>query len=237
MKKAKNLTITWYGHSAFTLQSNSGTTVLIDPWLDNPKSPPHAVDSVDADLILVTHGHNDHIGNTVEVAARTGALVVAIHEVSLFLKRKGVGHVEGMNKGGSLTHSTVKVTMVDARHSSGIDVDEVLVPGGEAAGFVVEFENGYRVYHAGDTGPFLDMRLIGQLYKPHLALLPIGDLYTMSPREAALACTLIRPRTIIGMHYGTFPPLTGTPEQLKKHLPPAMRKSVRILDPGVPAPL
>jgi len=227
------LNVTWYGHSAFLLESPAGTKVLIDPWLENPKSPPNAVREVGADLILVTHGHNDHIGNTAQIAGRTGAMVIAIHEVALYLRRKGVAKIQGMNKGGSVEFSNIKITMVDAKHSGDIDVDDVPVAGGEAAGYVIEFENGYKAYHAGDTGPFLDMKLINELYKPQLAMLPIGDLFTMGPREAAYACKLLKPKVVIGMHYGTFPPLTGTPEQLKKYLPAPMRKMVRTLTPGV----
>ena len=236
-KRNHQLTVTWYGHSAFLLESPQGTKVLIDPWLENPKSPPNAVRSVAADLILVTHGHNDHVGNVLEIADRTGAMVVAIHEVALYLGRMGAAKVQAMNKGGSIEASNLRVTMVDARHSGSIDIGEVPIVGGEAAGYVVEFENGYKVYHAGDTGPFMDMKLIGELYKPHLAIVPIGGLYTMGPREAAFACTLIKPKAIIGMHYGTYPPLAGTPDQLKKHLPSPMRKSVYTLMPGVPLTL
>ncbi len=235
MKTRKHhLTVTWYGHSAFLLESPSGKKVLVDPWLENPKSPRGVVESVTPDLILVSHGHSDHLGNTVAIAKRTGATVIGIHEVALYIKRMGVKKVEGINKGGTLTLADVRVTMVDARHSGAIDVDEIPVTGGEAAGYVVEFENGYTVYHAGDTCAFLDMQLIGRLYKPDLALLPIGDLFTMGPREAALACTFLKPKAVIGMHYGTFPPLVGTPEQLKRHLPASMKKSVHNLEPGVP---
>lgn len=128
----------------------------------------------------------------------------------------------------------VAVTMVDARHSSSIDAEHPPSAGGEAAGYVLQFDDGYCIYHAGDTAVFGDMQLIGRLFEPDLALLPVGDRYTMGPRAAAVACTLIRPGTIIGMHYGTFPALTGTPEELKQHLPASMRGRVKILEPGRP---
>lgn len=128
----------------------------------------------------------------------------------------------------------LKVTMVDAKHSSDSDVEGSVLPGGDPAGFVVEFENGFRAYHAGDTAVFGDMKIIADLYKPQLVLLPIGGLYTMDPREAAYACKLLKPKHVIGMHYGTFPPLTGTPAELKKHLPASMKKSVIELVPGQP---
>lgn len=231
--KTPKLSVTWFGHSAFLLESPLGVCVLIDPWLDNPKAPPGAKEVGKIELILITHGHGDHIGNTVELASKTGAKVVAIHEVSLYLTGKGLTNVQGMNKGGSLKSDGVTVTMVDARHSSDIDNESPPLPGGEAAGYVVEFANGYRVYHAGDTALFGDMKLIGEVHKPDLALLPVGDLFTMGPREAARACEMIKPKKVIGMHYGTFPLLTGTPEQMRKHLPQAMRSRVVFLEPGV----
>jgi len=226
-------TVTWYGHSAFLLQAPGGVGVLVDPWLDNPKSPRGAVSGVDPGLILVTHGHADHLGNTVQVALRTGAVVVSIHEVCLYLRGKGVATAQGMNKGGTVECKGIKVSMVDARHSSGIDIEDEVVPGGEAAGFVVELENGFRIYHAGDTSLFGDMKLIRDFHHPDVAILPIGGLYTMDPTQAALACRMLLPRHIIGMHYGTFPALAGSPSELKRFLPSELRRRVMKLEPGV----
>jgi len=128
--------------------------------------------------------------------------------------------------------------MTDAKHSADIDVDgKVVACGGEAAGFVIRLENGYTMYHAGDTSLFGDMKFIGKLHQPDVAILPIGDLYTMGPREAAMACELIAPKTIIGMHYGTFPPLTGTPQALRKHLHTKFKKRVVELQIGEATPL
>jgi L-ascorbate metabolism protein UlaG (beta-lactamase superfamily) len=231
-KQQPKLSVTWFGHSAFLLESPSGKKVLIDPWLDNPLAPAGAKDSVSADFILVSHGHSDHVGNAVEIAKRTEATVVAIYELHLYFQSQGV-RTTGFNKGGTLTLDGVSVTMVDAKHSGNIDVGASVVPGGEAAGFVIRFENGFTAYHAGDTSVFGDMKLIGSLYKPHVALLPIGGLYTMDPHQAALACKLVNPsRYIIGMHYGTFPVLTGNPADLKKQLSPLLRKKVVELVPG-----
>ena len=226
------LSITWFGHSAFLLKSPGGKSVLIDPWLDNPKAPAGAKEIAPVDLILLTHGHSDHVGNTIDVAKRTKAPVIAIYEISLYLQEHGVSTAQGMNKGGTMRVNGLTVTMVDARHSSGIDAGGAVMPGGEPAGFVVEFENGFRVYHAGDTSLFGDMKLIAELYKPQLAILPIGGLYTMGPREAAFACKMLKADHIVGMHYGTFPVLAGTPEELRKLLPAAMRKRVMELVPG-----
>lgn len=226
------LSLTWYGHSAFLMQAPGGKAVLIDPWLENPKAPAGAKENINADLILISHGHSDHVGNVVEVAKRTGAKVLSIYEICLYLQGHGVTNAEGMNKGGTMAVDGINVTLVDALHSSDIDVGNTVVPGGEAAGFVIEFENGFKAYHAGDTAVFGDMKLIANLYKPQLALLPIGGLYTMGPREAAYACVLMKPRYVVGMHYGTFPALAGTPAELKKYLPGPLKKNVVELEPG-----
>jgi len=232
--KKEKLNLTWFGHSAFLLKAPLGRSVLIDPWLENPKAPPGAKAMTPVDLILVSHGHSDHVGNTIEIAQRTNATVISIYEISLYLQKQGVVNAQGMNKGGTMSVDGLKVTMVDAKHSSDLDVGGTVVPGGEPAGFVVEFENGFRIYHAGDTAVFGDMRIIADLYKPQLAILPIGGLYTMDPREAAYACTLLKPKYVVGMHYGTFPVLAGTPTELKKHLPASLKKIVVELELGRP---
>ena len=230
-------TLTWLGHAAFQILSPTGKTVLIDPWLDNPEAPPGAKGIANVDLILISHGHSDHLGNTFELVKRTGARVIAIHEVCSYLKSRGVTTAQEMNKGGTISTDGIHVTMVDAKHSADISEDGNVIPGGEAAGFVIELESGLKVYHAGDTALFQDMKLIAQLYKPDIVLLPIGDLYTMGPREAALACEWLHPKHIIGMHYGTFPALTGTPDELRKRLKPNLRKRLIVLAPGSPVRL
>jgi L-ascorbate metabolism protein UlaG (beta-lactamase superfamily) len=211
----QSLKVTWFGHSAFLFEPPSGKKVLIDPWLDNPKAPAGAKEISHVDLILVSHGHSDHVGNTVEIAKRTGAKVVCIFELSLYLQKQGVSTVQGMNKGGTIDIDGIKITMTDAKHSADIDVDGQVIPGGEPAGFVVHFENGYTIYHSGDTSLFGDMRFVAELYRPRTVFLPIGGLYTMSPREAAIACRLLRPRYV------------------RQQLPAVLRKSVLELQPGV----
>jgi L-ascorbate metabolism protein UlaG (beta-lactamase superfamily) len=231
VKIGRGVQITFLGHSAFKL-TGAGVSVLIDPWLSNPllNTPVEQVGPVD--LILVTHGHGDHVGETVALAQANHAPVVAIHELSVILARQGAPEVIGMNKGGTLAVAGLKVTMTHAVHSSAVEEGGELVAAGDPAGFVIEFANGFVAYHAGDTAVFKDMELIQELYHPELAMLPIGSHYVMSPAEAALACRMLKPRWVIPMHYGTFPVLTGTAEDLIERLKGEPAITVIPLKPG-----
>lgn len=212
-----NLAITWLGHSAFHLRSPGGLELLFDPWYTGNPSFPEAARPAKADLIFLSHGHSDHITDAATMAKSTGATVVGIFEVVTWLGSKGVQAVEPMNKGGTITIKGLRVTMTDAAHSSSFD-DNGIVYLGEPAGFVVKLENGQTIYFAGDTSLFGDMKIIGELYKPDIAFLPIGDRFTMGPDTAAIAATWLGVKQVVPMHWGTFPMLTGTPEQLKQHL-------------------
>ncbi len=227
----KGVTIIYYGHAAVKL-AGAGANVLIDPWLSNPLLQTPIAALGDVSLILVTHGHGDHVGETVEIAQATGAPVAAIHELAQYLAGKGVPVVIGMNKGGTTEVNGVKVTMTQAVHSSTAEEGGQLIPTGDPAGFVVTFANGFVAYHAGDTAVFKDMELIRELYHPQVAILPIGSHYVMNPAEAALACRLLQPQFVIPIHYGTFPVLTGTPQELQQHLKDHPQITVIPLKPG-----
>jgi L-ascorbate metabolism protein UlaG (beta-lactamase superfamily) len=233
MKDSGTVEITWFGHATFRVRSPGGRTILIDPWLGANPACPERLRKVDQlDLMLITHGHFDHIGDAVELGRRLAPPTVCAFETSVWLESKGVGSCLGMNKGGTVSAAGLKVTMVHADHSCGILDDGKIVYGGEAAGYVVEMENGRRIYHAGDTNLFGDMKLIGELYRPDVALLPIGDHYTMGPREAAIACRLLGVREVIPMHFGTFPVLTGTPAALRELTREIPGLTIRDMAPG-----
>ena len=212
----KGVKLTWLGHATFRAETPAGNTILIDPWVaGNPMCPDEQKEFKKIDVMLCTHGHGDHIGDALQLAKKHDPVVVGIIELCAWMAKKGVKKVANMNKGGSQQVGDIRVTMVQAVHSSGIEDDGQMVYGGEPCGFVVEFETGLKIYHAGDTAVFGDMHIIRELYSPEIALLPIGDHYTMGPREAAYACNLLRPRLVIPMHFGTFPMLTGTPQDLR----------------------
>jgi L-ascorbate metabolism protein UlaG (beta-lactamase superfamily) len=207
--------ITWLGHSTFEVLLPDGKVLLIDPWMDGNPSYPRGHSPARVDLLLITHGHGDHFGDALRVAQRFEPKVVAIYEICQWLGSKGVNNLSPMNKGGTQQAAGLTVTMTQAQHSSHIDDEGKIVYAGEPAGYVVGLPDGRSFYHAGDTCVFSDMQLIRELYHPELAMLPIGDHFTMGPREAALACGFLQPAKVIPMHYGTFPVLTGTPDKLK----------------------
>ena len=217
----KPLSFTWLGHSTFLFVSPGGTRILADPWLaTNPSCPEASKKIRELDLMLVTHGHDDHTADAVAVARATGARVIAPYELGVWLQRKGLQQVTGMNPGGTLSALGLSITMVRADHSSSVLDDGRVVYAGVASGYVIRFEDDLTIYYAGDTAVFGDMRLIGELYHPVIAFLPIGDLYTMGPEQAARACELVGARQVVPMHYGTFPALTGTPARLRELVEP-----------------
>ena len=228
--KLNGIRITWLGHATFRIQTPKGKTVLIDPWvMGNPACPEAEKDVKAVDVMLCTHGHGDHIGDAVAIAKQHNPKVVGIPELCGWLEKKGVTNTAEMNKGGTQRVEDIKVTMVHADHSCGIQDGDQIIYGGEACGYVLEVENGIKIYHAGDTNVFGDMAIIRDLYAPEIVMLPIGDHYTMSPREAAYACGLLKPNTVIPMHFATFPLLTGRPGELAK-----LVKGIRVeeMKPG-----
>jgi L-ascorbate metabolism protein UlaG (beta-lactamase superfamily) len=243
---AQQIEILWLGHATFRITSTTGKVIVIDPFLKkNPRAPTKYKDLSaigKVDLILVTHGHPDHVSDVPELAKLTGAIVVTPYELGNNLVALGLVDAPkliAMNKGGTVTPlgPAIKVHMVPAEHSSSVDIS-VMKPesptlgryleGGQAVGYVIEFENGFRIYHTGDTDVFSDMALINRFYKPDLAMVCIGGNFTMDPEHAAFALReYIKPKEVIAMHYGTFPSINRTPDELKTALGNA---PIKVLD-------
>ena len=211
----KGTRITWLGHATVLVQTPGDTNILIDPFIaQNPKYPKDFVLPSKIHYILLTHGHSDHISDAVPVAAQHGSTVVAIYELAAYVAGKGVASTIGMNLGGTVQLGDVAATMVEAKHSAGVQDERGTHYAGVAAGYVLSIANGPVLYHAGDTAVFGDMKLIGELNRPEVAVLPIGGHFTMGPKEAALAVSLLGAKTILPIHCGTLPQLKGTPEEL-----------------------
>jgi L-ascorbate metabolism protein UlaG (beta-lactamase superfamily) len=230
---AQEPTLTWLGHAAFKYTTRQGLVILIDPWISNPKAPKN-VSFKHIEAILITHAHSDHVGEAFDLAKKFNAPIVAPNELTQIALKHGVKKVFPLDISGSTEVAGVKITAVQAVHGSGFIDGDAIVYAGSAVGYILEEYGSATLYHAGDTGVFEDMNLISRLYQPQVAMLPIGGVYTMNPVGAALAAQLIGAKTVIPMHFGTFPALTGTPTELKKEMVKLnLPYTVRELTPGV----
>lgn len=223
----------WLGHSAFKLESPKGHIIYIDPFLSQNPSTPNALKSVEkADFILLTHGHEDHVGDTLEIAKSTGCKVVSIVELSrLLVNKHGLNPDQAIefNKGGTVHFDDFSVTLVNANHSSSFQGDYA----GEPGGLIISFEDDICVYHMGDTNIFGDLELYGELYEPHIILAPIGDHYTMGPEEAAYAVDMVEPEIAIPIHYGTWPPIASDPNEFKEMVEELSEQETEVLIPEI----
>ena len=219
MADLKGASITWLGHATVLITTPQGTDILIDPFIEyNPKYPKGYTLPEKLDLLLLTHGHMDHIADAIPVAKKYKPTVVGVVELADWLETKGVEKAVGINLGGSFRLADVTVTQVEAKHSSSIQDGDQMLYGGVATGFIIKIDGGPVLYHAGDTSVFSDMKLIAEFYQPELGMLPIGDHYTMGPAAAAIAARYLELKAVLPIHFGTFPPLVGTPGELKEHL-------------------
>jgi L-ascorbate metabolism protein UlaG (beta-lactamase superfamily) len=230
---ATNGILTWLGHAAFRIDSPGGKRIYVDPFLNgNPSCPNDEREPERIDLILLTHGHDDHVGDALALAQRFSCPVIAQVELRGWLSTKGLPENmgEAINKGGTVEVEGIRITLTDANHSSSAFEDGRFIYLGESCGLVIELESGFKLYFAGDTNVFGDMQLIARIYEPDLVVLPIGDHFTMGPREAAVALELLGVKRCVPSHYGTFALLTGTPDRLRELAPPGTE--VHTPEPG-----
>jgi L-ascorbate metabolism protein UlaG (beta-lactamase superfamily) len=238
MAETAKISVTWLGHSTFHFVSPEGKTILVDPWLThNPKTPDKFRDGFDSlDYLLITHGHSDHFDDALTVIKKNQPTTVAMYEIITYLGSKGLENGIPVNKGGTVAlpgSNTIEVTAVHADHSSTINDNGTVIYGGDPIGFVIRFENGYTIYNSGDTAVFGDMKIIAEIYQPDLVMLPIGDHFTMGPKEAAYAAKLLNAQLILPMHFGTFPQLTGTPDKLRAEM---VSRTTEVLSPEIGVP-
>ncbi len=220
----RDTTISWLGHGTFHVTTPGGKRLLLDAWVDgNPSCPDEwkrRVRQDGLDAIFITHAHGDHLADALTLVGETGAQIVSIYDMTGWLAAQGApeDRLVGFNKGGTVTVAGIRATMTTAHHSSTYNDNGRIINLGDPAGYVLRLENGFTIYFTGDTAVTYDMQIVGELYRPDLTILPIGDYFTMDPRQAAYALKLIGSRYAIPGHYGTFPLLTGTPDELRRHV-------------------
>jgi len=217
------VTIRWLGHASFHIMTTSGKHIFVDPWIKgSPVCPVKIEDITKADIVCATHGHPDHLGDSIEIVKKTKGILICSPELGVFAATKGIPsdgeNSYTMNIGGSVKIRGIQVVMTNAVHTSDTWDEGRLVTGSGACGYVLVTDDGVRMYFAGDTGIFGDMELIARLYAPQIAVLPVGGKFNMGVREAAFAAQLIKPDVLIPMHHNTYPNQTANLDEFERYL-------------------